>query len=293
MIRNKGHTPFAVDGHIQAMAALKEHQIELILMDVEMPEMNGFELTKQIRETYHDWIPIIILSSNAKAKDLAKGIDAGADDYLIKPVKEVILTAKIRAMSRIADMQHQLDVANKKLEALSNIDPLTQVVNRRGLEQMLDSVWQINARQDSELSILMFDIDFFKDYNDHYGHPKGDDCLKRVASVLSHTINRPSDFVARYGGEEFIAILPFTPTSGAYAKAEEIIFDLKQAQLIHEYSSVSKFVSGSIGISSTRFNALNYSELIEQADTALYQAKAIGRQQVISFEPNKQQIIET
>jgi len=277
MITDSGHVAIAADGHKQALAELNKGTLDLVLMDIEMPEVNGFELTKMMRIAYPQWFPIIFLSSNDSEDYLTKGIDAGADDYLTKPIKQVILSAKIRAMERIVQMKGALDRANKQLEILSSIDPLTQVLNRRGLEDVLASAWQANIRQDAELSLLMLDIDFFKLYNDNYGHPQGDRCLKQVADVLNKSLNRTTDSLARYGGEEFIIVLPFTPVDGARFKAKELNLALKDLKIKHEYSSALPYITVSIGIATTDSGANNIGELIKQADIALYQAKKKGR----------------
>jgi diguanylate cyclase (GGDEF)-like protein len=289
MIRAADHQAIMADGHSQAMQALQQNKVDLILMDIEMPEINGFELTRLIRQQQPNWIPIIFLSANDSAEHLAQGIDAGGDDYLTKPVTEVILNAKIRAMARIADMQQALDEANKKLKILSNVDPLTQILNRRGLEALLLEAWQscsAQQEQQTELSLLMLDIDFFKPYNDNYGHPQGDDCLKRVAAILSQCLHRSSDFVARYGGEEFILVLPDTQLQQAKSLSEKIIYAFDQAQLKHEHSKVADFISVSIGISSSRLAAVDHHQLIQQADQALYQAKKTGRKRSVVFNPS-------
>lgn len=287
MVVESGHTPIVASGHIDALESLKEQKIDLILMDIEMPEVDGFELTKIIRKTYSDWIPIIFLSGNDSDNYLSKGIDAGGDDYLTKPVKEVILGAKIKAMARISQMQRKLDEANKRLAILSNLDSLTGLYNRRALEERLAQLWDANRRQESEFSLLMIDIDHFKSFNDNYGHPKGDECLVDVSRLFNRAINRSTDFVARYGGEEFVVVLPYTPIEGARYKAKEIQLQLDKAQIPHEYSTVANHVTVSIGISSTRFGASCHGELIQQADDALYSAKDTGRNKstIYSGEP--------
>ncbi|NQZ22741.1 MAG: diguanylate cyclase [Colwellia sp.] len=277
MIVDSGHVAIPVDGHLPALAELSKGTLDLVLMDIEMPEVNGFELTKMMRKSQPEWFPIIFLSSNDSEDYLTRGIDAGGDDYLTKPVKQVILSAKIRAMERIVQMKGALDRANKQLEILSSIDPLTQVLNRRGLEDVLANAWQENTRQEAELSLLMLDIDFFKLYNDNYGHPQGDKCLTQVASVLNKTLNRATESLARYGGEEFIIVMPFTPIDGARFKAKELNLALQTIKIKHEYSSVLPYVTMSIGIATTTHGASNISELIKQADIALYQAKKKGR----------------
>ncbi|AOW75763.1 diguanylate cyclase response regulator [Colwellia sp. PAMC 20917] len=286
MIIDSGHIAVVANGHVQAMAALKKENIDLVLMDIEMPEVDGFALTKMMRKEYPKWFPIIFLSSNDSEEYLTQGIDAGADDYLTKPIKQVILSAKLRAMERITKMKGALERANKQLEILSSIDPLTQILNRRGLEEVLASAWKINERQQGELSILMIDIDFFKPYNDNYGHPQGDKCLVQVANTLNETLNRVTDSLARYGGEEFIVVLPFTPVEGARFKAKELSLALLSQKIKHEYSSIFPYVTVSIGIATTNAadHVANASELIKQADIALYQAKDQGRNRSSVFQ---------
>ncbi len=170
MIADSGFKAICTSGCKEALDVLAITSVDLILMDIEMPDMNGFELTKIIRSTYPEWMPIIFLSANDSEAYLTKGIDAGGDDYLTKPVKQVVLAAKIRAMERISLMKSALDQANKQLELLSIIDPLTQVLNRRGLSPILNNSWVNNLKESAELSLLMLDIDCFKLYNDNYGH---------------------------------------------------------------------------------------------------------------------------
>ena len=284
MVEECGHCALTANGHVETLTHLSNSKVDLILMDIEMPDVNGFELTSMIRQQLPDWFPIIFLSANDSEEYLAQGIDAGGDDYLTKPVKKVILAAKIRAMGRIATMQAELDGLNKQLEILSSTDPLTQLVNRRTLEQLLVSEWANFKRNDSEFSILMLDIDFFKSYNDNYGHVKGDECLQQFANILLSVTKKDSDVIARYGGEEFVIVLPDTPLSGARFKANEIIKVLSEARITHDYSDVANYLTASIGLTSTINGAHNYQHLIEQADLALYKAKNAGRNQVKIFE---------
>lgn len=284
MIDKGGHDAVIAEDHVACLSLLKTQRIDLILMDIEMPEVNGFELTRLIRKEMDHWLPIIFLSSNDSESYLSKGIDCGGDDYLTKPVKEVILNAKIRAMARIAHMQAQLDDLNHQLAILSNVDPLTKVMNRRGLDDFMNESWQVNKRQKSELSLLMIDIDFFKPYNDNYGHLQGDECLKEFAQILLKSINRASDAVVRFGGEEFIIVLPFTPISGARFKAQEVIKLLNLSKIKHEFSNIENYITASIGITSTSLGAKNSDELIKQADDALYQAKGNGRNRSVTFQ---------
>jgi len=284
MITDNGHLPLVADGYQQTLTLLGTHKVDLILMDIEMPEVNGFSLTIMIREMYSNWIPIIFLSANDSENYLSKGIDAGGDDYLTKPVKAVILSAKIRAMARIASMKDELEVLNKKLAKLTNTDALTNVMNRRALDECIQKEWAHSKRQKEELSILMIDIDFFKLYNDNYGHQKGDRCLIRFSKILQKQLSRETDVIARYGGEEFLIILPFTSLEGAKHKAIDIINALKKNAIKHGFSKIATHVTASIGITSTALQAGNVNELISQADIAMYKAKEHGRGQSMAFD---------
>lgn len=284
IIVNEGYTPYAADGAVSALKCIEENDIDLILMDVEMPEVDGFDLTREIRKQLgQQWIPIIFLSGQTDDKHLAKGIDAGGDDYLTKPVNSVILSAKIRAMSRIAQMKAALDAANQQLLKLTQVDPLTEAINRRGMNEALERAWRINQRERSELSIILLDIDHFKSYNDHYGHQQGDECLRQFSKVIKSQLHRPADMLARYGGEEFMVIMPDTPIEGAKVIAAKLIRALEERKLPHEYSATQPHVTASLGISSTRFDSNSIAELIEQADKSLYSAKDNGRNRFVSY----------
>lgn len=284
IISDAGHSPFTADGDTQAFEVLDRGLIDLVLMDVEMQGRNGFELTRDIRAKFSDhWFPIIFLSGAKDDGYYQQGIDAGGDDYLTKPVSPIILKAKIRAMERIANMKKDLDEANKRLATLSSTDALTQLSNRREMDKQLLREWKRCHREGLTLSAIMMDIDFFKPYNDNYGHQKGDECLQNVAKLVSKCVDRSHDLVARYGGEEFAIILPDTPIAGTETVAQKIIETLKDAALPHEFSGAAEHVTVSMGISSTTFSPLNPKALLKQADAALYQAKEHGRNHFVIY----------
>jgi len=277
------HSIELADGYKQALRILEDHPVELVLMDIEMPEMNGYELTQLIRAAHPEWFPIIFLSATSSEQGIVKGIEAGGDDYLSKPVNEKILKAKIRAMERIANMRAMLQEANNQLAQLSNLDSLTQILNRRGLSERLEECWQSHRRIKDSMSVLMIDIDDFKAYNDHYGHLNGDDCLKTVAKVIEESIERATDIVARYGGEEFIIILPHTDVDGAKLKAAQLLQNIRKANIEHVNSSCATHVTLSLGISSTSLGAKSAEDLINEADTALYKAKSLGKNRLVCY----------
>ncbi|MFM2062850.1 MAG: hypothetical protein RLZZ507_2520 [Cyanobacteriota bacterium] len=179
---------------------------------------------------------------------------------------------------RQAHIYQQLEAANQELQRLANIDSLTQIANRRCFDEVLFQEWKRLQREKLPLSLILCDIDFFKNYNDTYGHPAGDDCLKQVANILDQAINRPADLVARYGGEEFVLILPNTDTEGAVHIVEEIRSQITLAAIGHISSQISQYVTLSLGIATLiPHDQTSPESLISQADQALYQAKQSGR----------------
>lgn len=175
----------------------------------------------------------------------------------------------------------RLDQANQVLQRLSSLDGLTGVANRRRLEEALDLEWRRACRVGTALSLIMIDADFFKAFNDSYGHQRGDDCLKLLASSLSNALNRPGDMVARYGGEEFMIVLPGTDEHGAAEMAEVMRGRVEAMKITHEGSHANKVVTISLGVvTGYPIRGFSSGELIAAADEALYQAKEEGRNRV-------------
>jgi diguanylate cyclase (GGDEF)-like protein len=181
-----------------------------------------------------------------------------------------------------AELYQQLEAANQKLQELASIDGLTQIPNRRSFDEVLEREWQRLERERAPLSLILCDIDFFKNYNDTYGHQSGDECLKEVAQILYQVAQRPGDLVARYGGEEFVIILPHTQAEGAVKVAEAIRQEIKSLNIPHSQSKIADCITVSSGVS-TVVPHPNYSpsDLIVAADEALYKAKQQGRDCVI------------
>lgn len=285
-------TVHARDGE-SGIELFKAERPDLILLDIIMPGLDGFEVAQRIRQLERDgeWTPIIFLTARTGDEDLERGIEVGGDDYLIKPVSEIVLKAKVRAMQRIAQMRfsllvltRKLDEANRELTRLSTADGLTGIANRRRFDETLLKEWRRCARDERPLSLLLIDVDFFKPFNDNYGHQVGDECLKAVARTLAQTLHRPSDLAARYGGEEFGVILPDTDEAGALAVAESLRMAVQSLDITHRFSAVAPVVTISIGIACVtppRGNEPGFIRLLKQADEALYQAKTSGRNQVV------------
>lgn len=282
-ILEAGHTPLIAQSGEEALQMLETTPVDMIIMDVEMPGLNGFETTRLIREWLGGhWIPIIFVTGLNEDESYREGIEAGGDDYLIKPVSAMIIKAKIRAMERITEMRDQLNQLNAELEALSQLDSLTQIYNRRTFNEMAQQQWLLAARQQTPISLLMIDVDHFKLYNDHYGHPAGDLCLKKVTKCLRDCLHRPFDLLGRYGGEEFIALLPETDTVGALRVAQTINTALAELALRHEISPTHHQVTVSIGgACCARSHSYSLEDLIKRADRALYKAKHTGRNRAL------------
>ncbi|MFQ4139257.1 diguanylate cyclase domain-containing protein [Nodosilinea sp. PGN35] len=189
------------------------------------------------------------------------------------------ITERKRAEATQADLNQKLKLVNAELNRLATVDGLTEIANRRSFDQALDLEWQRARRQQKFLALILCDIDYFKPYNDNYGHLAGDDCLRQVARVLSGVVNRPGDLVARYGGEEFVLLLPDTDLEGGVEVIEKIQAAIAQCHLPHAFSEVSSTLTLSFGLVCHCPSVKEHSprELIHRADLALYQAKAQGR----------------
>lgn len=278
-IIDAGHEPLVARSGEEALQMLENTPVDMIIMDVEMPGLNGFETTRLIREWLAGhWIPIIFVTGLNEDENYREGIEAGGDDYLIKPVSFMILKAKIRAMERIAEMRDQLSRLNSELEALSQLDSLTQIYNRRTFNELAQQQWALAKRHQQPISALMIDVDHFKLFNDHYGHPAGDACLKKVAHAIKGCLHRTTDILGRYGGEEFVVLLPETDAKGALCVAESISEAIEELQLRHDVSPTAPFVTASLGgATCLRTTGHDLEELIKNADRALYKAKRAGR----------------
>jgi diguanylate cyclase (GGDEF)-like protein len=265
----------------------------LVLIDAVMPVMDGYEAARRMRESGgpDDWVPIIFLSSKEADQDLDRAIEAGGDDYLVKPVSFVVLNAKIRALhrietmrSRLLEVSRDLASANRELQRLSRQDGLTGIANRRYFDSYLSTELRRAARDRRPLSLILSDVDYFKAFNDFYGHQAGDGCLRQVAAALSSAGRRPADLAARYGGEEFALVLPGTVQDGAVDVARTVNAVVASLAISHARSEVSRKVTLSQGVVSvTPEKDTSPEELIQWADQALYQAKQQGRDRYVVF----------
>lgn len=278
-----------------AIDVFRKSRPDIVLLDAILPDIDGFDVVKQFRamEKGDEWAAIIFLTSMSNDEDLAHGIEVGGDDYLMKPVSEVVLRAKIRAMRRLVDMQRslvsvtqKLNAANKELQRLATTDGLTGVANRRMFDDLARREWRRCMRLKKPMSIVLADVDYFKAYNDAYGHQAGDNCLKAVAGQVARAAPRASDIAARYGGEEFVLVLGETTLDGAKWVANNIRQHVESLGIPHA-SSPQRHVTISCGVSSIiPYDGIQLENLLKSADEALYQAKAQGRNKVVCVGDN-------
>lgn len=274
----------AKDGN-DGMMAYQQHRPDLILVDAVMPILDGFEFCQQLKNLGDRLTPILMITSLDDNESVDRAFASGATDYITKPINLSILRQRVRNLIRqshlIKNQLNELQQANQNLQLLANLDSLTKLANRRGFDDYMQREWERMQRIRAPLSLIMCDVDFFKNYNDCYLHPTGDKCLIEVATAMRNTVRRTGDLVARYGGEEFAIVLPNTNALGAVSVAENIRSAIKNLQITHEASSVCPYVTISVGVSTiipTHEN--NFQTLIHAADRALYQAKSQGRDRV-------------
>jgi diguanylate cyclase (GGDEF)-like protein len=293
-----------VSGEI-AIQAAKIEPPDLILLDINMPDMNGYEVCRRLKkEEKTANIPIIFISALDQTTDKIMAFEMGGVDYITKPFQELEVLARVKMQLTIYQ-QHQklieqnkilhkeitirqkfeeaLLVANQQLQLFALLDGLTGVANRRKFDEYLNLEWQRLAREKMPLSLLLCDVDFFKNYNDTYGHLTGDDCLKQIAKTIKLSVKRPADLLARYGGEEFAVILSNTNYQGAIYLAEKIRQKVYNLNIPHAQSKIDNFVTLSIGVTTTVPDVkISPNILIEVGDKALYTAKAQGRNRVVA-----------
>lgn len=248
------------------------NDIDLILLDIEMPDINGYDVCKRIKnnETIKN-IPIIFITGRTSQEDEEYGLNLGAIDYITKPFNKAIVKLRIKNYLN-------LKIKNDMLEKLSMYDGLTNIRNRRFFDETFEKTFSEIKRDKKSLAVLMIDIDFFKPYNDNYGHGQGDETLRKVAKALEKTIKRASDFVARYGGEEFVILLKDIKKDGVEAVANNLLNAVRELKITHEFSKIENYVTISIGASFYNSNSdVTKLELLLKADETLYNVKNSGR----------------
>ncbi len=264
---------FMATNGLQAVRLADERQADLILLDVEMPGMDGFATLQQLRgnpATRH--IPVIFITAHTGAEMEAKALEAGAVDYISKPINPAVVRARVHT-------HLQLKFQSDFLRQWVYIDGLTAIHNRRHFDEQLAIEWARSQRHNQPLCLVLFDVDHFKAYNDHYGHLQGDQALRNVASAARAALLRPGDLLCRYGGEEFACLLPATTLSDAAQVAERIRLGVQGLQLPHLLNQPSHILTISLGVAANTACA-SPEEFVAQADRQLYRAKHDGKNRV-------------
>lgn len=265
---------FATEGE-KALEIAATAQPDVILLDVIMPGMDGYEVCRQLKlERQTAGIPVIFITALGDVAAETRGLELGAMDYVTKPFSPAVVNMRVKN-------QIELKRAREQLTKLASTDGLTGLANRRRFDDVLAHEYARHARSGAELSLVLLDIDYFKAYNDTYGHVSGDDCLRQIARVIDGVVVRATDLAARYGGEEFVCILPETNQSGALAIAEKIRQDIIALAIPHGGSNASHCVTASLGVITARcFPEKSALNIVAQADELLYKAKTGGRNRV-------------
>ena len=268
----------ASDG-IEGFKLLVSNPVDVILCDVEMPGIDGLKFLAllQSREDLRDK-PVIMLTSHTDVATKVRGLESGASDYITKPFEPQELIARLKVHLQLKTLQDELRRSNRLLMELSQTDPLTRLCNRRSLTEMLENELSRCLRNLAPCSLIMCDIDHFKQVNDEYGHQAGDDVLVKVADLLREQL-RPYDLAARYGGEEFCLVLPETNLAHATEVAERIRQEIQGFKFTGNLGTLKLTIS--LGVATISGNCeISEDELIRMADEALYLAKNSGRNRV-------------
>jgi diguanylate cyclase (GGDEF)-like protein len=285
MIAPLGQVDFATSGS-EALALMRLSAPDVVLLDAEMPGISGTHLCCMIKEDPAlEHIPVIFVTSNTQPEFEVRCFRLGAVDYVQKPVHAPVLLARLQTHIRLKQL-------SDRLRHSASIDPLTEIANRRAFDSALVHEWRRAVRNREALSLLLVDLDHFKAFNDHYGHPAGDDCLRVLALTLTKIAVRGTDLAARYGGEEFAVLLPGTNAAGAQAVADRLLSLLAEQAIPHARSPVGAHVTASIGIATYQPQSVPTAhrseppraampagprDLLSLADEALYEAKHRGR----------------
>jgi diguanylate cyclase (GGDEF)-like protein len=266
---------YMATGGKQAIEVCQKVKPDVILLDIEMPGMSGLQVCEEIKNNpITANAAVVFVTAHFDEELEVKGFQLGAVDFIHKPINSIITTTRVKNQFLL---KRQSDI----LRAIALLDSLTGLANRRQFERSLPESWRHCIRHNKPLSLVMLDVDFFKRYNDTYGHQEGDNCLRSVAQAIYGIARRPYDLVARYGGEEFVCILPDTDSEGAVSIAQKMVQAVQALAIEHTDSSISSTVTISAGVA-TILPTLDetWEQVLKEADMQLYEAKAAGRNQV-------------
>ncbi len=272
-----GNEVFAAADGVEAWNALQTEHVPLLITDWMMPRMDGLELCQRIRTSDNEgYTYVILLTARDCHHDRLVGLRAGADDFLTKPPNPEELAMRLEIAARILEVHETLRRQNARLADLATTDELTGVKNRRRFREDFEMQAALAAREQLPLSVVMLDVDNFKNFNDAFGHPAGDHALRSVAQTIREGV-RLQDVVARYGGEEFVILLPASDLPAALETAERL------RSAIEQHSGLARAVTASFGVATATVGGMDIETLVEHADQALYNAKRSGRNCVRHF----------
>lgn len=262
----------------QGLELALQHVPDLVLLDVVMPGMDGHEVLRRLKaDARTSAIGVVFITGLDSAEEEERGLRAGASDYVTKPFHAAVVRARVA-------LHLQLARQRRLLEQLARIDGLTEIPNRRHFDDMLAQEAARASRGGLGLAVALLDVDCFKQYNDHYGHAKGDRALQSIAGVLRAGMRRPADLAARYGGEEFVLLMPETDLAGAVLRADRVRQEVEQLALPHPHSDAAHCVTVSMGVAqAARPEDLSGEALMLLADRRLYAAKRAGRNRVVGL----------
>ena len=282
-VQRLGHVCVTAEDGDQAWQLIAHSRPDVLITDRDMPGMDGLSLCQRLRAQEQEqdgYTYIILLTGLDDPDEITAGMQAGADDYLTKPLDSFALQTRLLAAARVTALHDELRLARTALARLAHTDPLTGLRNRLGLAADLEHLHNVSERYGRNYCLAMCDIDFFKAYNDTYGHPAGDQALRTVAAVLTEQV-RKGDRVYRYGGEEFLVLLPEQDLAGAGTAMERIRERLHALAVEHRGAGPDSVLTLSVGLAASHPDRrVPSNEVLAEADTALYEAKAAGRNRV-------------
>ncbi|MDR9403356.1 MAG: diguanylate cyclase [Halothece sp. Uz-M2-17] len=296
-LMREGYTVREASNGEEALGLVSENLPDLILLDAMMPEMDGFTCCRELQERLgKNCPPILMVTVLDDEESVNLAFAVGATEYITKPINWAVLRKRIYRLLKtrwaLQELEHryeeayqlslELEKANQKLAYLARVDGLTQLANRRTFNEQFEQEWNRSRRDSSPMSLILCDVDYFKKYNDYYGHQAGDSCLQEIAAILQGNCKRASDLVARYGGEEFAIILGGINLESATYVAENIHHQVQKTAIPHLANPNSNIVTLSLGVASLIPDQNHRkSDLVKAADSALYEAKTLGRDRVV------------
>ncbi|HEY8027671.1 MAG TPA: diguanylate cyclase [Burkholderiaceae bacterium] len=277
MLKDLAEIRFATNG-ADGLQLARNYHPQLILLDVEMPLMNGYEVCRQLKaDAATSDISVIFVTAETNRDSEIRALQGGAVDFISKPLHHLVVRARVSAHLKIQRQAAALMRAATR-------DVLTGLYNRRYFDETMESEFLRHRRQGLSLGLVLVDIDYFKPYNDTFGHLGGDECLRKVATALADASQRPGEFVARFGGEEFVAVLPYANIGEASGYGEKICAAIRSLNLSHPASPQGGLVTISVGVTAHIPDEGDTARsFIEEADQALYRAKSSGRDRVVAW----------